>query len=77
MGADDTGRDAESFALRVPTNGTVASLRALLDCLDEHSVPIETLSLRTPDLDDVFFALTGAGATSRETESRNESEAVR
>jgi ABC-2 type transport system ATP-binding protein len=37
----------------------VKSLRALLGQLDEHSIDAEELSVHTPDLDDVFLALTG------------------
>jgi ABC-2 type transport system ATP-binding protein len=37
----------------------VKSLRALLARLDEHSIDVEELSVHTPDLDDVFLALTG------------------
>jgi ABC-2 type transport system ATP-binding protein len=51
-------RDDEELALRVPGDGGVKSLRALLDRLDRHSVDVEELSVRTPDLDDVFLALT-------------------
>ena len=35
------------------------ALRALLDQLDSASIEVEGLSIHTPDLDDVFFALTG------------------
>ena len=48
----------------VPTDGTVSGLRRALDTLDEagdHGV----VSLRRPSLDDVFLALTGAGAQHR------------
>jgi ABC-2 type transport system ATP-binding protein len=51
-------RDGEALALRVPNDGSVRSLKALLDRLDEHAVPVESLSTHTPDLDDVFLALT-------------------
>ena len=44
--------------MRVPGDGGVRSLRALLARLDEHSVEVEDLSVHTPDLDDVFLALT-------------------
>ena len=37
----------------------VPALRALLDQLDSASLKVERLSIHTPDLDDVFFALTG------------------
>ncbi|MEV4246870.1 ATP-binding cassette domain-containing protein [Streptosporangium canum] len=52
-------RDDEELTLRVPGDGGVRSLRALLDRLDAHSVEVEELSVHTPDLDDVFLALTG------------------
>jgi ABC-2 type transport system ATP-binding protein len=37
----------------------VKSLPALLNRLDEHSIDVEEFSVHTPDLDDVFLALTG------------------
>ncbi|MEV7554340.1 ATP-binding cassette domain-containing protein [Amycolatopsis sp. NPDC089917] len=52
-------RDDEALALRVPSDGGTKSLRALLDRLDEHALGAEEFSVRTPDLDDVFLALTG------------------
>ncbi|MGW3889248.1 ATP-binding cassette domain-containing protein [Micromonospora chokoriensis] len=55
----DSTRDDEALALRVPSDGGTASLRALLDRLDEYAVSAEGLSVQTPDLDDVFLALTG------------------
>ena len=48
----------------MPSDGSVAALRALLDRLDEESVVVDELSVHTPDLDDVFLALTGPGRTS-------------
>ncbi len=41
-----------------PYDGTVSSLRALLDRIDDQGIPNGGLSVHTPDLDDVFFALT-------------------
>jgi ABC-2 type transport system ATP-binding protein len=52
-------RDEENLTLRVPGDGGVKALQALLSRLDEHSVNAEELSVHTPDLDDVFLALTG------------------
>ncbi|MFI6594670.1 ATP-binding cassette domain-containing protein [Nonomuraea sp. NPDC050536] len=52
-------RNDEELTLRVPGDGGVKSLRALLDRLDAHSIEVEELSVHTPDLDDVFLALTG------------------
>jgi ABC-2 type transport system ATP-binding protein len=51
--------DDERLVLQVPGDGGVASLRRLLDQLDDADVEIESLSIHTPDLDDVFFAVTG------------------
>ncbi|MEU8262496.1 ATP-binding cassette domain-containing protein [Micromonospora sp. NPDC048999] len=52
-------RDDEALALRVPSDGGTKSLRDLLDRLDEYAISAEGLSVQTPDLDDVFLALTG------------------
>ena len=52
-------RDDENLTLRVPSDGGVKSVRALLNQLDEHSIDVEEFSVHTPDLDDVFLALTG------------------
>ncbi|WP_027341126.1 daunorubicin resistance protein DrrA family ABC transporter ATP-binding protein [Hamadaea tsunoensis] len=51
--------DPDALALRVPGDGGTKSLRALLDRLDEHSLSAEECTVHTPDLDDVFLALTG------------------
>ena len=56
-------RDDEDLTLRVPSDGGVKSLRALLAQLDEYSIEPEELSVHTPDLDDVFLALTGHANT--------------
>ncbi|HJZ09595.1 MAG TPA: ATP-binding cassette domain-containing protein [Trebonia sp.] len=52
-------RDDENLTLRVPGDGGVKSLQALLGLLTDHSIDAEELSVHTPDLDDVFLALTG------------------
>ena len=56
-------RDDEDLALRVPSDGKAKSLRALLDRLGEHSIDVEEFSVHTPDLDDVFLALTSHAST--------------
>jgi ABC-2 type transport system ATP-binding protein len=56
---DGAARDEDELVLRVPSDGGVASLRRLLDELDEARVEVDEVSIHTPDLDDVFFALTG------------------
>jgi ABC-2 type transport system ATP-binding protein len=55
--------DEAGLTLRVPGDGGVKSLRALLDRLDEYSINVEEFSVHTPDLDDVFLALTGHAST--------------
>jgi ABC-2 type transport system ATP-binding protein len=47
------------LALRAPGDGTLPSLRSLLERLDDARIEIADLSIHTPDLDDVFFAVTG------------------
>ncbi len=51
--------DTDALVLKVPGDGDVKSLRFLLDRLDEYSIDVEEFSVHTPDLDDVFLALTG------------------
>ncbi len=55
----DATRDDEALALRVPSDGGTKSLRAVLDRLDEYGLSADEFSVHTPDLDDVFLALTG------------------
>jgi ABC-2 type transport system ATP-binding protein len=54
-------RDDEALTLQVPSDGGVGSLRTLLDRLDAAAIDVGGLSVRTPDLDDVFLSLTGSG----------------
>ena len=56
---DAASGDAEALTLQVPSDGGVLSLRALLDRLDREEIDVAELSVHTPDLDDVFLALTG------------------
>ena len=53
-----SSRDDESLSLQVPSDGDIPALRTLLDRLDDGSVKVGRLSIHTPDLDDVFLALT-------------------
>ena len=56
---DESTPDEESLTLRVPTDGTVSTLRAVLARLDAEAVAVDSLTVHTPDLDDVFLSLTG------------------
>ena len=55
----EVSRDGDALTLQVPGDGSVPSLRALLNRLDNESIDVDALSVHTPDLDDVFLALTG------------------
>ena len=50
--------DHDALTLLVPSDGGIRSLRSVLQRLDDAAVEVEDLSIHTPDLDDVFFALT-------------------
>jgi ABC-2 type transport system ATP-binding protein len=52
-------RDNDALALRVPGDGSLRSLKTLIDRLDDRAIEVDELSVHTPDLDDVFLALTG------------------
>ncbi|MEV8377411.1 ATP-binding cassette domain-containing protein [Kribbella sp. NPDC056861] len=55
--------DEDALVLQVPSDGSVQSLRALLARLDDASLEVDELTVHTPDLDDVFFAVTGQPTT--------------
>jgi ABC-2 type transport system ATP-binding protein len=54
----EVSRDDDALTLQVPSEGDVRSIKALLDRLDDETIVVNDLSIHTPDLDDVFFALT-------------------
>jgi ABC-2 type transport system ATP-binding protein len=56
---DGATPDQDRLVLRVPGNGDVASLRLLLARLEDAGIAVDELSIHSPDLDDVFFAVTG------------------
>ena len=58
----DSTRDDDALTLRVPSDAGTKSVRALLDRLDEYELSADEFSVQTPDLDDVFLALTGRTA---------------
>ncbi|WP_405441641.1 ATP-binding cassette domain-containing protein [Streptomyces niveus] len=69
---EDIPRDEDALTVQVPSDGRVRSLRALLDLLDAESVEAEELSVHTPDLDDVFLALTGRPRPSTDTNTNTD-----
>jgi ABC-2 type transport system ATP-binding protein len=60
--------DDTSLTLQVPSDGSQRDLRAVLDRLDAAGVEADELTLHTPDLDDVFFALTGTATVPHQAE---------
>ncbi len=62
----EVSRDEDALVLQVPYDGSVRSLKALLGRLDGQAIPAGGLSVHTPDLDDVFFSLTGHPRTGKD-----------
>ncbi|WP_394425800.1 ATP-binding cassette domain-containing protein [Streptomyces sp. SGAir0957] len=60
---DGTVRDEDTLSLSIPSDGSQRELRTILDRLDAAGVEADELTVHTPDLDDVFFALTGPDAS--------------
>jgi len=50
--------DEEALTLEVPTGGSAPELRGILASLEDHGLDVAELTVHTPDLDDVFLALT-------------------
>lgn len=59
--------DADALILRLPSDGSIQSLRDVLERVERESLEVTSLSVHTPDLDDVFFALTGQPIRSNRT----------
>ncbi|MCU1684577.1 MAG: Daunorubicin/doxorubicin resistance ATP-binding protein DrrA [Amycolatopsis sp.] len=55
----EVSRDNDALTMRVPSDGSLRSLKTLIDRLDDRAIEVDELSVHTPDLDDVFLALTG------------------
>jgi ABC-2 type transport system ATP-binding protein len=64
-------RRHDALTLEIPSDGGAIAVRDLLNRLGDTAAGIDDVSVHTPDLDDVFFALTGhatAPAATPETE---------
>ncbi|OIK05288.1 ATP-binding cassette domain-containing protein [Streptomyces monashensis] len=59
----DITHDDETLSLQIPSDGTQNNLRFILDRLDTAGIEADELTVHTPDLDDVFFALTDGTGT--------------
>ncbi|WP_326624462.1 MULTISPECIES: ATP-binding cassette domain-containing protein [unclassified Streptomyces] len=53
-------RNDEALSLTIPSGGSQRELRSILDWLDSAGIEADELTVHTPDLDDVFFALTSS-----------------
>ncbi|WNI30899.1 ATP-binding cassette domain-containing protein [Streptomyces sp. ITFR-6] len=56
----DATHDDEGLSLQILSNGSQQELRTILDRLDAADIRADELTAPTPDLDDVFFALTAS-----------------
>ncbi|NEC65238.1 ATP-binding cassette domain-containing protein [Streptomyces sp. SID9727] len=74
---DDAVRDDAALALQLPSDGTQSILRSILDRLDAAGIEADELTVHTPDLDDVFFALTETEAGTAATIPAPTKESVR
>jgi ABC-2 type transport system ATP-binding protein len=59
LGERVTDRDADALVLGVPTDGSAADVRAVLDEVDPRGDAVASFVIRDATLDDVFLALTG------------------
>jgi ABC-2 type transport system ATP-binding protein len=59
----DAAAFPDSLTLTVPSDGSLRSLRSVLRTLDDACIEADHLVVDTPDLDDVFLALTGRPTT--------------
>ncbi len=62
--------DTGGLRLQVPSDGSPQSLRAVLDKLERRSIRVTNLAIDTPDLNDVFLALTGKPGEIHQTENQ-------
>ena len=64
-------RHEDTLTLEVPSDGGATAVRALLNRLGDTADEVDEVSVHTPDLDDVFFALTGRPTADTTTEMEN------
>jgi ABC-2 type transport system ATP-binding protein len=74
---DEASPHDETLTLQVPSDGSQRALRSVLDRLDTAGIEADELTVHTPDLDDVFFALTGGTVPNQPNQPNQPKEAVR
>jgi ABC-2 type transport system ATP-binding protein len=67
----DAFRHDDTLTLEVPSDSGAAAVRTLLNRLGDTADEVDEVSVHTPDLDDVFFALTGHPTTETTPELEN------
>ena len=67
----DAFRHDDALTLEVPSGGGATAVRQLLNRLGDTADAVDEVSVHTPDLDDVFFALTGRPTTEATPEMEN------
>ncbi|MFE6481702.1 ATP-binding cassette domain-containing protein [Streptomyces sp. NPDC057757] len=68
----DAARYDETLALQLPSDGSPRDLRTILERLDAAGVEADELTVHTPDLDDVFFAITGGTSVPSQADQSKE-----
>ncbi|MGO4420835.1 ABC transporter, partial [Streptomyces sp. MCAF7] len=58
-----------ALPLQLPSDGSQRELRSILDWLDTAGIEADELTVHTPDLDDVFFALTSTNQPTQPKET--------
>ncbi|MBQ0879846.1 MULTISPECIES: ATP-binding cassette domain-containing protein [Streptomyces] len=66
--------DDETLTVQIPSDGSQRDLRSVLDRLDAAGIEADELTVHTPDLDDVFFALTGSAAVPAQTDRTDQAD---
>ncbi|MFG3106289.1 ATP-binding cassette domain-containing protein [Streptomyces tendae] len=69
--------DDDSLTLQIPSDGSQRDLRSVLDRLDGAGIEADELTVHTPDLDDVFFALTGGAGVPAQSAQSAQSDATK
>ncbi|MFD5279851.1 ATP-binding cassette domain-containing protein [Streptomyces rubrogriseus] len=69
--------DDDTLTLQIPSDGSQRDLRTILDRLDDTGIEADELTVHTPDLDDVFFALTGGAGVPGRTDRTDRSDATK
>jgi ABC-2 type transport system ATP-binding protein len=68
---DGAFRHDDTLTLEVPSDGGAVAVRELLNRLGDTAAEVDEVSVHTPDLDDVFFALTGRPTAETTPEMEN------